>query len=155
MAVPEKILREVDMLRREIEHHNRLYHSQDAPEIPDADFDALLRRLEELETKNELFDETSPSQRVGGEAVAGFTQVRHEIAMLSLSKVFDEADLQSFESRLKKRLETQTRIQYSCEPKVDGIAVSLLYRRWSVRAGSHSRRWRDRRRHYSQRAHDQ
>ena len=128
MAVPEKILREVDMLRREIEHHNRLYHSQDAPEIPDADFDALLRRLEELETKNELFDETSPSQRVGGEAVAGFTQVRHEIAMLSLSKVFDEADLQSFESRLKKRLETQTRIQYSCEPKVDGIAVSLLYR---------------------------
>ena len=91
MAVPEKILREVDMLRREIEHHNRLYHSQDAPEIPDADFDALLRRLEELETKNELFDETSPSQRVGGEAVAGFTQVRHEIAMLSLSKVFDEA----------------------------------------------------------------
>ena len=128
MAVPEKILREVDMLRREIEHHNRLYHSQDAPEIPDADFDALLRRLEELETKNELFDETSPSQRVGGEAVAGFTQVRHEIAMLSLSKVFDEADLQSFESRLKKRLETQTRIQYSCEPKVDGIAVSLLYK---------------------------
>ena len=128
MAVPEKILREVDTLRQQIEYHNRLYHSQDAPEIPDADFDALLRRLEELETKNELFDETSPSQRVGGEAVAGFTQVRHEIAMLSLSKVFDEADLQSFESRLKKRLETQTRIQYSCEPKVDGIAVSLLYK---------------------------
>ena len=128
MAVPEKILREVDTLRQQIEYHNRLYHSQDAPEIPDADFDALLRRLEELEIKNELFDETSPSQRVGGEAVAGFTQVRHEIAMLSLSKVFDEADLQSFESRLKKRLETQTCIQYSCEPKVDGIAVSLLYK---------------------------
>ena len=128
MAVPEKILREVDTLRQQIEYHNRLYHSQDAPEIPDADFDALLRRLEELEIKNELFDETSPSQRVGGEAVAGFTQVRHEIAMLSLSKVFDEADLQSFESRLKKRLETKTRIQYSCEPKVDGIAVSLLYK---------------------------
>ena len=128
MAVPEKILREVEALRQQIEYHNRLYHSQDAPEIPDADFDALLRRLEELEIKNELFDETSPSQRVGGEAVAGFTQVRHEIAMLSLSKVFDEADLQSFESRLKKRLETQTCIQYSCEPKVDGIAVSLLYK---------------------------
>ncbi len=128
MAVPEKILREVDALRQQIEHHNRLYHSQDAPEIPDADFDSLLRRLEELETHYQLLDEASPSQRVGGEAIAGFTQVRHEIAMLSLSKVFDEADLHSFESRLKKRLETESAIQYSCEPKVDGIAVSLLYR---------------------------
>ena len=128
MAVPEKILREIDTLRQQIDHHNRLYHSQDAPEIPDADFDALLLRLEELETKYELLDETSPSQRVGGEAIAGFTQVRHEIAMLSLSKVFNEADLQSFELRLKKRLDTESSIKYSCEPKVDGIAVSLLYR---------------------------
>ena len=99
MAVPGKILLEVDTLRQQIEHHNRLYHSQDAPEIPDADFDALLRRLEELETRYELH-EASPSQRVGGEAIAGFSQVRHEIAMLSLNKVFDEADLQSFETRL-------------------------------------------------------
>lgn len=128
MAVPEKILREVATLRQQIEHHNRLYHSQDAPEIPDADFDALLRRLEELENTYELSDEDSPSQRVGGEAIAGFTQVRHEIAMLSLNKVFDEADLQSFEARLKKRLGFDSPIQYSCEPKVDGIAVSLLYR---------------------------
>jgi len=128
MAVPEKILREIDTLRQQIDHHNRLYHSQDAPEIPDADFDALLLRLEELETKYELLDETSPSQRVGGEAIVGFTQVRHEIAMLSLSKVFNEADLQSFELRLKKRLDTESSIKYSCEPKVDGIAVSLLYR---------------------------
>ena len=128
MAVPEKILRKIDTLRQQIDHHNRLYHSQDAPEIPDADFDALLLRLEELETKYELLDETSPSQRVGGEAIAGFTQVRHEIAMLSLSKVFNEADLQSFELRLKKRLDTESSIKYSCEPKVDGIAVSLLYK---------------------------
>jgi DNA ligase (NAD+) len=127
MAVPEKILLEVDTLRQQIEHHNRLYHSQDAPEIPDADFDALLRRLEDLETRYELHDEASPSQRVGGEAIAGFSQVRHEIAMLSLNKVFDDADLQSFETRLKKRLEAESSIQYSCEPKVDGIAVSLLY----------------------------
>lgn len=128
MAVPEKILREVDALRQQIEHHNRLYHSKDAPEIPDADFDALLGRLEALETKYQILDEASPSQRVGGEAIAGFTQVNHEIAMLSLNKVFDEADLQSFELRLKKRLESELSIQYSCEPKVDGIAVSLLYR---------------------------
>lgn len=128
MAVPEKILREVETLRQQIEHHNRLYHSQDAPEIPDADFDALVLRLEDLETKYALLSEDSPSQRVGGEAIAGFTQIRHEIAMLSLDKVFDEADLQSFEARLKKRLETESSIQYSCEPKVDGIAVSLLYK---------------------------
>ena len=128
MAVPKKILREIDTLRQQIDHHNRLYHSQDAPEIPDADFDALLLRLEELETKYELLDETSPSQRIGGEAIAGFTQVRHEIAMLSLGKVFNEADLQSFELRLKKRLDTESSIKYSCEPKVDGIAVSLLYK---------------------------
>jgi len=128
MAVPEKILTEVDTLRQQIEHHNRLYHSQDAPEIPDADFDALLRRLEKLETKYELLNRASPTQRVGGEAIVGFTQVRHEIAMLSLNKVFDEADLHSFETRLKKRLETESSIQYSCEPKVDGIAVSLLYK---------------------------
>ena len=128
MAVPEKILTEVATLRQQIEHHNRLYHSFDAPGIPDADFDALLRRLEELEIKYQLLDEASPSQRVGGEAIAGFTQIRHEIAMLSLNKVFDEADLESFETRLKKRLETESSIQYSCEPKVDGIAVSLLYK---------------------------
>lgn len=128
MAVPEKILRELDALRQQIDHHNRLYHSQDAPEITDADFDALLRRLDEIEAQYDLVDETSPSQRVGGEAIAGFTQVKHEIAMLSLDKVFDEEDLQSFESRLKKRLESDAVIQYSCEPKVDGIAVSLLYR---------------------------
>ncbi|GJM14148.1 MAG: DNA ligase [Pseudohongiella sp.] len=128
MAVPEKILNEVGDLRQQIELHNRLYHSQDAPQIPDADFDALVRRLDELETKYKLVDESSPSQRVGGEAIAGFTQVKHAISMLSLDKVFDEADLQAFESRLMKRLESESSIQYSCEPKVDGIAVSLLYR---------------------------
>lgn len=128
MAVPQKIQKEVDALRKQIDHHNRLYHSQDAPEIPDADFDALLRRLELLESEYPLDTEDSPTQRVGGEAISGFTQVRHELAMLSLDKVFDQADLESFEARLQKRLESDAIIQYSCEPKVDGIAVSLLYR---------------------------
>lgn len=132
MAVPEKIQREVEALREQIDHHNRLYFEHDAPEIPDADFDALLRRLEELESDYGLDTENSPSQRVGGEAIAGFTQVQHEIAMLSLDKVFSEADLVSFEARIKKRLDTESGIQYSCEPKVDGIAVSLLYRDGSL-----------------------
>ncbi|MEX0963062.1 MAG: NAD-dependent DNA ligase LigA [Pseudohongiellaceae bacterium] len=128
MAVPEKIQREIDELREQIDHHNRLYHEQDRPQIPDADFDALLARLQALEDKYQLAVADSPTQRVGGEAMAGFTQVRHEIAMLSLDKVFDEKDLLSFEARIKKRLETDSSIQYSCEPKVDGIAVSVLYR---------------------------
>ena len=128
MAIPEKIREEVTSLREQIEYHNRLYHSLDAPEIPDSDFDALLKRLLFLEEKYELIDLQSPTQRVGGEALPGFSQVTHEVAMLSLDKVFDEADLQAFESRIKKRLDTELPVQYSCEPKVDGIAVSLLYK---------------------------
>ncbi len=128
MAVPDKIRQEVNKLREQIEHHNRLYHSLDAPEIPDADFDALVNRLERLEKKYNLVDVKSPSQRIGGEALSEFSQVTHEIAMLSLDKVFDEADLQAFDARLKKRLNKDSPIRYCCEPKVDGIAVSLLYR---------------------------
>lgn len=128
MAVPDKIQQEVNKLREQIDYHNRLYHSLDSPEVPDTDFDALLKRLQHLENKYHLGDSTSPTQRVGGEALSEFSQVSHKIAMLSLDKVFDEADLQAFESRIKKRLETEASIQYSCEPKVDGVAVSLLYK---------------------------
>ena len=136
MEVPKKIQREVDALRKQIDYHNRLYHTQDAPEITDADFDALVLRLEELESRYKLSVAESPTQRVGGEAVAGFTQVTHEIAMLSLDKVFDEADLIAFEKRIKKRLQQESPIQYSCEPKVDGIAVSLLYRDGKLERGA-------------------
>ncbi len=128
MPVPDKIQREVNKLREQIDQHNRLYHSHDAPEIPDADFDALVNRLERLENKYDLVSSESLTQRIGGEPLSEFSQVSHQIAMLSLDKVFDEADLHAFEARLKKRLNSDAAIQYSCEPKVDGIAVSLLYR---------------------------
>ncbi len=128
MSVPDKIQREVTKLREQIDYHNRLYHSRDTAEIPDADFDALVNRLERLENKYDLISAESPTQRVGGEARSEFSRVSHQIAMLSLDKVFDEADLHAFEARLKKRLNADAAIQYSCEPKVDGIAVSLLYR---------------------------
>jgi len=128
MAVPDKIKQEVDSLRRQIEHHNRLYHSLDAPEIPDADFDKLLARLEELEERYQLQTPDSPTQRVGGPPLDQFKQVKHEIPMLSLGKVFDQKDLLDFEARIRKRLDLVADITYSCEPKVDGIAVSLLYR---------------------------
>lgn len=127
MTVPAKVKREVASLREQIEHHNRLYHSLDVPEIPDADYDALLIRLEELEQEYDLATPDSPTQRVGGAPLSQFTKVTHELAMLSLAKVFGEKDLRDFEARIKKRLGSEEELVYSCEPKVDGIAVSLLY----------------------------
>mgnify|MGYP001361208449 CR=1 FL=1 len=127
MTVPAKVKREVISLREQIKLHNRLYHSLDAPEIPDADYDALLIRLEELEQEYDLVTSDSPTQRVGGAPLSQFTQVTHEIPMLSLAKVFSEKDLRDFETRIKKRLGSEEKLVYSCEPKVDGIAVSLLY----------------------------
>ncbi|MCI5106151.1 MAG: NAD-dependent DNA ligase LigA [Pseudomonadales bacterium] len=127
MAVPQKIRQEVDELRRKIEHHNRLYYTFDAPEIPDADYDALLTRLEKLEQDYDLVTPDSPTQRVGAEPLTQFTQVTHENPMLSLSKVNTEQELRDFEARISKRLNDPDAIEYSCEPKVDGVAVSLMY----------------------------
>jgi len=126
IASPE-ILDEVAGLRLELERHNRLYHTLDNPEITDADYDALLARLVMLEDTYNLHSPTSPSSRVGAEPLPGFTQVTHEIPMLSLDKVFDGDDLRAFEGRILKRVEIDGEITYSCEPKVDGVAVSLLY----------------------------
>lgn len=128
MAVPDKFKQEVDRLREQIEYHNRLYHSLDSPEIPDADFDALLARLQFLEDEYDLGTPDSPTQRIGSEASTHFKQVTHELPMLSLDKVFSEEDLHAFAARIARRLATETDFEYSCEPKVDGIAVSLLYR---------------------------
>lgn len=128
MATDKKIIDEVSYLRKEIQKHDRLYHSFDAPEITDADYDALLVRLESLETTYNLVSHESPTQRVGSKPLSEFSQVTHEISMLSLSKVFNEQDLVDFENRITKRLEDNTSIKFSCEPKVDGVAVSLLYR---------------------------
>ncbi|MGA1071165.1 MAG: NAD-dependent DNA ligase LigA [Pseudohongiellaceae bacterium] len=127
MIVSPEILDEVAGLRLELERHNRLYHTLDNPEITDADYDALLARLVMLEDTYNLHSPTSPSSRVGAEPLPGFTQVTHEIPMLSLDKVFDGDDLRAFESRILKRVEIDGEITYSCEPKVDGVAVSLLY----------------------------
>lgn len=127
MAVPQKIRQEVDELRRQIEHHNRLYYTFDVPEIPDADYDVLLSRLEQLEAEYGLVTPDSPTQRVGAEPLAQFTQVTHENPMLSLGKVNTEQELKDFEKRLFKRLDDDLPIEFSCEPKIDGVAVSLLY----------------------------
>ena len=128
MIVPENIKQEILELRRQIEHHNRLYHTHNAPRIPDSDYDSLFARLEALEQKYDFFTADSPTQRVGAKPLKNFDQVTHEVAMLSLDKVADQQYLIDFEVRIKKRLDDQRQIEYSCEPKVDGVAVGLLYR---------------------------
>ena len=128
MTAPASIRKEVERLREQIDYHNRLYHTLDSPEIPDADFDALFSRLEQLEKEYGLVTPDSPTQRVGAAPLAGFSQVQHEYPMLSLDKVFNQADLEDFEQRIFRRLEHADALDFSCEPKVDGVAVSLLYR---------------------------
>lgn len=128
MKIPEKIKQELAELRRSLDHHNRLYYTLDAPEIPDADYDAMFDRLQSLELQYDCATPDSPTQRVGNEPLAHFDQVTHEQAMLSLGKVSNEKDLRDFESRVMKRLGSDEALEYSCEPKVDGVAVSLLYR---------------------------
>ena len=129
MAAPSKDLKtELKQLRQKIEHHNTLYYRDDSPETTDQEYDRLFGRLLEIEnTWPHLITPDSPSKRIGSEPLSEFTQVNHEIPMLSLDKVFDGKDLLRFESRIKKRLDIADEIEYSCEPKIDGIAVSLIY----------------------------
>lgn len=131
---PEQATQEIETLRRDINHHNSLYHQYDAPEIPDADYDRMFDRLLELEALYpELVTPDSPTQRIGDTALSGFAQVTHDVPMMSLAKVFNDADLADFEARIVKRLEIEDdhaqAPSYSCEPKIDGVAVSLLYKK--------------------------
>ncbi|HBX36863.1 MAG TPA: DNA ligase [Pseudohongiella sp.] len=124
----DKAQQELAELRQLINHHNSLYHQYDAPEIPDADYDKLFDRLLLLEEQfPELVTPDSPSQRVGDAPLDSFKQVTHDTPMMSLSKVFNDQDLADFEARILKRLDSEEVPRYSCEPKVDGVAVSLLY----------------------------
>ncbi|HWK55024.1 MAG TPA: NAD-dependent DNA ligase LigA [Hyphomicrobiales bacterium] len=128
MNTPQDPQREIEALRREVERHNRLYHQQDRPEITDQEYDLLFQRLLQLEAAHPEFASLdSPTQRVGSAPVTGFAQVTHRIPMLSLDKVFNEDELNRFEERLRKRLASEEPLDYSCEPKIDGVAVSLRY----------------------------
>ncbi|OOW03397.1 DNA ligase (NAD(+)) LigA [Pseudomonas sp. MF6396] len=124
-------------LRAELDQHNYRYYVLDEPSVPDAEYDRLFRELQALEAEHpELVTPDSPTQRVGGAALSAFTQVRHEVPMLSLGNAFDENDLREFDRRVVEGLDLPTgdlfgagaAVDYSCEPKLDGLAVSLLYR---------------------------
>ena len=121
---------EVLQLREQLREWNYRYYVLDDPSVPDAEYDRSLRRLQEIEEQHpELVTSDSPTQRVGALPLAQFQQVAHEVPMLSLDNAFDAAELADFERRLQDRLkDAETPIEYACEPKLDGIAVSLLYR---------------------------
>lgn len=120
--------KQLSELRNRIEHHNRLYHQLDRPEITDQEYDELFARLQALEAAHpDLITPDSPTQRVGSAPLAGFRQVTHRVPMLSLDKVVDAQELDRFEERCRKRLGLEGELEFNCEPKIDGVAVSLLY----------------------------
>ena len=121
----------VDELREQIRHHNYLYHVLDAPEVPDAEYDRLMRELTRLEKEHpDLVTTDSPTQRVGDAPISAFGTVEHRLPMLSLDNAFSEEELRDFSRRVTDRLdlgEDAAEIEYAAEPKLDGAAVSLLY----------------------------
>ena len=128
MAVPKLLRERAEALRREIERHNRLYYVEDAPQITDAEFDRLFAELSALEAAHpELASPDSPTQRVGAPPLADFPEVRHRTPMLSLANAFDEDAVHAFDRRARETLGVE-HVEYSVEPKFDGLAVSLTYR---------------------------
>ena len=123
----DTIARRVEKLRREIERHLRLYHVEDSPEIPDAEYDALFHELVRLEEEHpELATPDSPTQRVGAKPAEGFAEVRHRVPMLSLANAFDDDDVANFDRRCREGLDREA-VEYACELKFDGLAVTLAY----------------------------
>ncbi|MCG3885691.1 NAD-dependent DNA ligase LigA [Photobacterium leiognathi] len=119
---------ELFTLREQLDYHGHRYYVEDNPEIPDAEYDRMMQQLLKIEAEHpEWVTVDSPSQRVGGTALEGFTQVKHEIAMLSLDNAFNNDDLRAFQKRLQDRLRSGSELSYCCEPKLDGLAVSLMY----------------------------
>jgi DNA ligase (NAD+) len=126
--MPKTIPEQLQYLREQINQYNHQYYVLDDPSVPDAEYDRLMLALQLLEKWNpELVAADSPSQRVGGQALDAFKQVAHEVPMLSLGNAFTSEDMRDFDRRIKDRLKTDAEISYACEPKLDGIAVSLLY----------------------------
>ncbi|MBI1423136.1 MAG: NAD-dependent DNA ligase LigA [Gammaproteobacteria bacterium] len=127
MSVSTAIKQRVTKLREEINHHNYLYYVQDAPEIPDSEYDRLLRELQQLEQQHpELIVPESPTQRVGATPLSEFAEVRHRVPMLSLNNAFEAQEVEDFDRRARDRLAVKE-IVYTAEPKLDGLAISLLY----------------------------
>lgn len=118
----------IEDLREQVRYHNRRYHIEDSPEIPDAEYDSLVSELESLEAEHpELVTPDSPTQRVGGEPIEGFEEVRHAVPMLSLANARKTEDLREWDVRVRRLLGEDETPRYVTELKIDGLAVSLRY----------------------------
>src|SRR6185437_12816116 len=115
---------EIRRLRKQIEHHNDLYYIKAEPAISDLEFDRLMQRLREVEQQHpELVTPDSPTQRVGGQPIAGFRPVEHRVPMLSIDNTYNEVDVREFDARVRRRLEG-ARPEYVVEHKIDGVSVT-------------------------------
>ena len=127
----------IGRLRKEINYHNYRYYVLDSPEISDAQYDRMLKKLKELEERfPELVTPDSPTQRVGARPLEAFREVKHSIPMLSLSNAFSEEEIRDFDARVRKFLETEKGPQYMAEPKLDGVAVEVVYENGTLSVGS-------------------
>jgi DNA ligase (NAD+) len=125
---PEEASARIKELRALLEHHNRLYYIENAPEISDGEYDALFGELVRLEEEfPHLADPDSPTQRVGMGPIEAFGVVEHRVPMLSLANAFSAGDLRAFDERIYRRLQGRPPLKYVVEPKIDGLAVSLQY----------------------------
>lgn len=137
MKQKSDVLQKILSLRALLTEYNYQYYVLDAPTVPDSEYDRVFQQLVQLEEANpQYFSANSPTQRVGAEAIKAFESIHHTIAMLSIDNVFDAVSLQGFAQRITERLQ-RSDIAYSCEPKLDGLAVSLQYEAGQlVRAGT-------------------
>ena len=133
---PDQAAHRIEELRDIIERHNYSYYVQDAPTVPDVDFDKLFRELEELEQRHpNLVTPDSPTRRVGAPPLKAFSQIVHRTPMLSLGNAFDEGEVEAFDRRVRQALGIST-VEYAVEPKFDGLAVSLCYENGVLRTGA-------------------
>ena len=124
-----QVTERIAQLKRELEQHNRNYYVLDQPTIADSEWDQLFRELLALETQHpDLQTRDSPTQRVGGKPLDMFDEVTHRLPMLSLGNAFNDEDIDNFDRRCREGLDVgETDIEYACEPKFDGLAISLTY----------------------------
>ncbi len=126
--MPDSIAQQISKLRQQIQKYNYNYYTLDSPSITDAEYDRQIKLLRELEARHpEFASSDSPSQSVGGKVLEAFSKVQHELPMLSLGNVYSASELHDFIERITKRLEHATELDFCVEPKLDGLAISLLY----------------------------
>ena len=129
MSNTNDIAAQIDSLREQLSEHSYRYYVLDDPEITDAQYDRLFSELQLLEHQYpDLIAADSPTARIGSKPDKGFAQIKHELPMLSLSNAFSDEDVSAFVNRVSDRLGRQDDIEFAAEPKLDGLAVSLIYK---------------------------